>query len=161
MHVVGSEFLYDEKVTRLLAIVLIGGLAAGLLQLGISFSSSKVWYRYVYVRMCIIEERVARALSINYEFLEKPETLDIHERASQATGGNNNGVEGMMHLLETLAVNFITVVVTAISVFVLDIRLVLVLIVLAAIQYAYHVFCVRTDKKNVWDKLGNTWRTGL
>ena len=158
IDVVGSEFLYDEKVTRLLAIVLIGGLAAGLLQLGISFSSSKVWYRYVYVRMCIIEERVARALSINYEFLEKPETLDIHERASQATGGNNNGVEGMMHLLETLAVNFITVVVTAISVFVLDIRLVLVLIVLAAIQYAYHVFCVRTDKKNVWDKLGNTWR---
>ena len=42
IDVVGSEFLYDEKVARLLVIVLIGGLAAGLLQLGISFSSSMV-----------------------------------------------------------------------------------------------------------------------
>ncbi len=158
IDVIGSELLYDEKVTRLLIIVLIGGLAAGLIQLGISFSSSKVLYRYIYVRMRIIEERVARVLSINYEFLEKPETLDIHERASQATGGNNNGIEGMMHLLETLAINLVTVVVTVISVFVLDIRLVLVLTVLAAIQYACNVFCVRTDKKNVWDKLGNIWR---
>ncbi|MGN0401587.1 MAG: ABC transporter ATP-binding protein [Acetatifactor sp.] len=158
IDVVGSDLLYDEKVTRLLVIVLAGGLVAGVLQLGSSFSGSKTWYRYINVRMRVIEERVARALSINYEFLEKPETLDIHERASQATGGNNNGVEGMMHYLETLAVNLTTVIVTLVSVLVLDIRLVLVLIALAAIQYAYHVFSIRTDKKNVWDQLGNTWR---
>lgn len=113
---------------------------------------------YINVRMQIIEERVERALGIHYEFLEKPETLDIHERASQATGGNNNGVEGMMHLAETLAVNLTTVIVTIVSVLVLDIRLVLVLSLLAVLEYAYHVFCIRTDKKNVWDKLGGTWR---
>lgn len=158
IDVVGSELLYDEKVTRLLIIVLSGGLAAGFLQLGSNYSAGKVWYRYIYVRMQIIEERVERALGINYEFLEKPETLDIHERASQATGGNNNGVEGMMHLAETLAVNLTTVIVTIVSVLVLDIRLVLVLSLLAVLEYAYHVFCIRTDKKNVWDKLGGTWR---
>ena len=158
IDVVNSGLVYDEKVARLLVIVLAGGAVAGLLQLGSSYSGSKTWYRYIFVRMGIIEERVARALSINYEFLEKPETLDIHERASQATGGNNNGVEGMMHYLETLAVNMTTVIVTLISVFVLDIRLVLALVLLAGIEYAYHVFCIRTDKKNVWDKLGKTWR---
>lgn len=158
IDVAGSELVYDEKVMRLLGIVLAGGLAAGLLQLGSTYSAAKVWYRYIYVRMGIIEERVARVLGINYEFLEKAEALDIHERACQATEGNNNGVEGMMHFIEALAVNLTTVIVTVISVSVLDIRLVLVLIVLAAVQYAYHVFCIRTDKKNVWDKLGNTWR---
>lgn len=108
--------------------------------------------------MHVIEERVARALGMNYEFLEKPETLDIHERACQATGGNNNGVEGMMHGMETLAVNLTTVIVTLVSVMALDIRLVLVLIVLAVMQYGYFVFCIRNDKKKVWDQLGGTWR---
>lgn len=154
----GSELVYDEKVTRLLVIVLAGGLIAGLLRLGSSFSGSRTWYQYIEVRMHVIEERVARALGMNYEFLEKPETLDIHERACQATGGNNNGVEGMMHGLETLAVNLTTVIVTLVSVLVLDIRLVLVLIVLAVIQYGYFVFCIRYDKKKVWDQLGGTWR---
>lgn len=158
IDVASSGLVYDEKVARLLIIVLAGGIVAGLLQLGSSYSGNKTWYRYIFVRMGIIEERVARALSINYEFLEKPETLDIHERASRATEGNNNGVEGMIHYLENLAVNMTTVIVTLISVFVLDIRLVLALVLLAGIEYAYHVFCIRNDKKNVWDKLGKTWR---
>lgn len=158
IDVVGSSFAYEEKVTRLVTIVLIGGLVGGLIQYGGSYAGSKTWYRYIFVRMRIIEERVARALRMPYEFLEKAETLDIQERASQATGGNNNGVEGMMHLLETLAVNLTTVIVTAVAVSVLDIRLILVLVVLALIQYAYHTFCIRFDKKNVWDQLGNTWR---
>lgn len=158
IDVASSGLVHDEKVAGLLIIVLAGGAVAGLLQLGSSYSGSKTWYRYIYVRMGIIEERVARALGINYEFLEKPETLDIHERASRATEGNNNGVEGMMHFTEQLAVNLTTVIVTLISVFVLDIRLVLALVLLAGIEYAYHVFCIRTDKKNVWDKLGKTWR---
>ena len=154
----GSGLVYNEKVTRLLVIVLAGGLIAGLLQLGSSFSGSRTWYQYIEVRMHVIEERVARALGMNYEFLEKPETLDIHERACQATGGNNYGVEGMMHGMETLAVNLTTVIVTLVSVMALDIRLVLVLIVLAVMQYGYFVFCIRNDKKKVWDQLGGTWR---
>lgn len=158
IDVIGSELVYDEKVQRLVLIVLSGGLVGGLLMLGSNFAGNKTLYRYIFVRMRVIEERVERTLGINYEFLEKPETMDIHERASQAVGGNNNGVEGMMHIFESLAVNLTTVIVTIVSVTVLDIRLVLVLVVLAAIQYAYHVFCIKTDKKNVWDKLGNTWR---
>ena len=63
-----------------------------------------------------------------------------------------------MHGMETLAVNLTTVIVTLVSVMALDIRLVLVLIVLAVMQYGYFVFCIRNDKKKVWDQLGGTWR---
>mgnify|MGYP007025347634 CR=1 FL=1 len=51
--------------------------------------------------------------------LESPEVLDVHERATQATGGNNNGVEGMMNLMVTLGGQLFTVVVTFGSVLVL------------------------------------------
>lgn len=158
IDVVGSNLDYEAKVQRLLVIVLIGGLVAGLLQFGVTLSSNKVWYRYIYVRMCVIEERVARVLGINYEFLEKPETLDIHERAAHATDSNQDGFEGMMHNLEKLATNMAALIVTFVSVVVLDLRLILVLLLLGGIQYAHHAFCVRYDKKKVWDELGGTWR---
>lgn len=44
----------------------------------------------------MITERVDKVLQLDYEMLEKPEVLDLQERAQQATNGNNNGVEGMM-----------------------------------------------------------------
>lgn len=152
---VGTE---DEKIQRLILTVIISGLIAGILQFGSILAGNKVWYRYIAIRMKLILERVAKILSINYELLEKPEMLDVHERATSATGGNQDGVEGMMHLMETLAVNLVTLIVTSVSVSILDIRLILVLIALGLLQYAYHVFCIRTDKKSVWDKLGSTWR---
>lgn len=158
IDVVGSEAGYHDKVVKLLLIVLIGGLAAGVLTWGSTFSGNKVWYRYIFVRMGIIEERVSKALSINYEFLEKPETLDIHERACNATNNNSDGVEGMMHIMESLLINLTTVIVTAVSVIVLDFKLIIALILLAVIQYLYFSYIIRKDKKEVWDKLGKTWR---
>lgn len=158
IDIVGSEVAYNDKVQKLILVVLLGGLVAGLISLGQTFASNKTGYRYIYVRMCVIEERVARVLGINYEFLEKAETLDIHERASEATGGNWQGFEGMLRQLESIGANVATIIVTFISVLVLDFRLVIALVLLAGIQFAYHMFCIKYDKKNVWDKLGNTWR---
>lgn len=148
----------QDTVRQLILIVVAGGLGAGILQLGSIYAGSKVWYRLIYIRMQLIRERVSRALGIPYESLEKPAVLDIHERASQATGGNDNGVEGMMRLLENMGTSLVTLSVTFVSVLVLDFRLVFVLIALGLIQFAYHIYCIRKDKKNVWDKLGNTWR---
>lgn len=45
IDVAGSELVYDEKVTKLFAIVLTGGLVAGLLQLGSTYSACKTWYK--------------------------------------------------------------------------------------------------------------------
>ena len=148
----------QDTVRQLILIVVAGGLGAGILQLGSIYAGSKVWYRLIYIRMQLIRERVSRALGIPYESLEKPAVLDIHERASQATGGNDNGVEGMMRLLENMGTSLVTLSVTFVSVLVLDFRLVFVLIALGLIQFAYHIYCIRKDKKNVWDQLGNTWR---
>ena len=90
--------------------------------------------------------------------LERPEVLDIHERASQATGGNNNGVEGMMNLMVTLGRSLFTVIVTFVAVTVLDWRLVIILIGLAILQYIYFKRIIRLDKQEVWDKLAPVWR---
>lgn len=158
IDIVGSEFTYDEKVQKLIMIVIIGAAIAGIIKLGSIFAGSKTWYRFINVRMGAIEERIDRALSIDYEYLEKPEALDIAERAAQATGGNMNGFEGMLRRMETLGTSATTVIVTLVSVSILDIRLIFMITILAVLQYLYYTYCVKISKKKVWDELGDTWR---
>jgi ABC-type multidrug transport system fused ATPase/permease subunit len=103
-----------------------------------TYSENKTWYRFIYVRMQLILERIDKALMLNYQMLERPDVLDMHQRATQATDGNNNGVEGMMQLMVTLGRNLVTVIVTLVAVSVLDWRLVICLALLAILQYLYY-----------------------
>jgi len=158
IDVIQTDKEIEESIRQILFIVLAGGAAAGLIQFGSTYSRNKTWYRYIYVRMQLITERVDRALRINYQMLERPDVLDVHQRATSATNSNNNGVEGMMHIMYSLGINLVTLAVTAVSVTVLDWRLIFILFGLAVVQYIYHKKCIRTDKEEVWDKLATTWR---
>ncbi|MER1994712.1 MAG: hypothetical protein ABS897_11795, partial [Eubacteriales bacterium] len=143
----------------LVRLILIAGGIAALLTLCATVSGSKTWYRFIYVRMNMINERIAKVLDLRYELLEKPDVLDVAERASQATGGNSNGVEGMMHLITQLGESGLTVIVTFAAVTVLDPRLIIALIVLTVVQFIYFRHIIRVDKEQVWDKLSGSWRT--
>ena len=148
----------EESVRALVRILAVGGIVAAVLLFGNTYSGCKTWYRYIFVRMRMITERVDKALRLDYEMLEKPEILDVQQRAQQATGGNNNGVEGMMHLMAGMATSLFTVLVTFSAVCVLDFRLILVLIVLGILQGLHYNYVVKLCKREVWDKLAPVWR---
>lgn len=158
IDLVQSEGTISENTEALLKLILIGGLLAAALTFGNTFSSNKTWYRFIFVRMQVITERIDRALCLNYQMLERPDVLDIHQRATEATGGNMNGVEGMMNLMVTLGRNLVTVFVTLVAVSVLDWRLILSLLVLGVLQYLYFRRIIKRDKLEVWDKLAPVWR---
>lgn len=158
IDLVQSEGSVSENTEALLRLILIAGLAAAALTFGNSFSTNKTWYRFIFVRMQVITERIDRALCLNYQMLERPDVLDIHQRATEATGGNMNGVEGMMNLMVTLGRNLVTVLVTLAAVSVLDWRLILSLLVLGVLQYLYFRRIIKLDKQEVWDKLAPVWR---
>ncbi|MCR4617001.1 MAG: ABC transporter ATP-binding protein/permease [Lachnospiraceae bacterium] len=147
-----------EAVTALIKLIAFLGSIAVALQVGVAVWNHKCWYRYIFVRMYMITERVSKVLRINFELLERPDVLDISERAAQATGGNWNGVEGMMQYTEQILQSLVTTVVTFVAVTVLDWRLILALVVLCALQFLFYRWVVKKDKKEVWDKLSNTWR---
>ncbi|MCM1568323.1 MAG: ABC transporter ATP-binding protein/permease [Roseburia sp.] len=139
-------------------LLLVAAVIAVVLVWGNCFSDNKTWYRFIFVRSKMITERIDKALCLNYQMLERPEILDIHERATQATGGNSNGVEGMMNLMVTLGRNLFTVLVTLVAVSVLDWRLVAGLMILGILQYLYFKWIIKVDKLEVWDKLAPVWR---
>ncbi len=147
-----------EGVRRLTQLILIAGSIAFVLNIGNAVANNIIWYNFIFVRMNMINERIAKVLGLRYELIERPDVLDVAMRASQATGGNNNGVEGMMNLMRQLLTSAFTVVVTFVAVTVLDFRLILALIILCVIQFLYYRRIVKIDKELVWDKLSNSWR---
>lgn len=148
-----------EARLRGLLIVIAAGLTAGLiLSIAGTVASAKVWPLYIQARMGLIHERVQKALTLDYELLEKPEMLDIHERATMASNSNQDGLEGMMHIMQDLGKNLITVIVCAVAVIVLDWRLILVLTLLTVGAFLIFRWTVKKDKAEVWDKLMPTWR---
>lgn len=158
IDLIQSGISEEESVRALLRILAVGGAVAAVLLFGNTYSDCKTWYRYIFVRMRMITERVDKALRLDYEMLEKPEILDVQQRAQQATGGNNNGVEGMMHLMAGMATSLFTVLITFGAVCVLDFRLILVLILLGILQGLHYNYVVKLCKREVWDKLAPVWR---
>lgn len=158
IDLVQTDMEAAAKAEALFKLMLAAGGIAAVLVLCTALSLNKSWYQFIDVRMQIITERVDRALALNYQMLERPDVLDVHERATQATGGNSNGVEGMMNLMVTLGRSLFTVIVTFTAVTVLNWSLVIFLIALGILQYLYYRRIIRTDKREVWDKLAPVWR---
>lgn len=121
-------------------------------------TDNRCWFYMVEVRMKMITERVAKVLSMNYQTLEQPDILDMHDKAAQATGGNNEGFEGMIHKVYEIGINILTFIVTLTTISVLDLRLILILAVISSVQFLFFRYTVKKDKKNVWDKLSPVWR---
>ncbi|MDE5679611.1 MAG: hypothetical protein K2I01_04175, partial [Lachnospiraceae bacterium] len=122
------------------------------------FSNNRRDYYFIYVRMKMITERVAKAISMNYQNLENPKILDMHEKACRATGGNDEGVEGMMRAFYTVLVKAALLVISLSVVMMLDLRLVLLIIVVSLVQYFFFRHTVKRDRAEVWDKLAPVWR---
>lgn len=123
-----------------------------------TITDNKRWYWFIHVRMCTISERIRKVLSMNYQMLEKPDILDMAQKASEATGGNNNGVEGMMHNIHHFFVQLVLMLVSLTGVIMLDWRLLIALAVICLIEFFYFRHTVKKDKKEVWDRLAPTWR---
>ena len=148
----------DTKKHELIIFLIIAGIITAVLILSKTVGDSLTWYKYIAIRMGVISERVSRVLGLNYEILERPDVLDIHERALEAANDNQNGFEGILRVLPELGKNLLTVAATLVAVTVLDFRLILCLVILTVLQFLYYKRIIKKDKKEVWDKLSSLWR---
>ena len=144
-----------QELARLLVLVTVIEMVCMILH---AVTHNRHWYYFIHVRMQMITERIAKVLTMNYQMLEKPDILNMQQKAEEATGGNDQGVEGMMHSIYDCGVQFVTVCITFSAVAMLDWRLILFLVVVAVIQFLFFRYTVKRDKKEVWDELAPTWR---
>lgn len=120
--------------------------------------NNKVWKDFVTARLSVISEKNAKALGMNYQSLEDPDMLDAFQKASQACGGNDVGIEGLMRGIYSAMQQALIMAVTFTAVLVLDWRLILVIAAMSFGQYLFFRHTVKRDKYEVWDVLAPTWR---
>lgn len=120
--------------------------------------NNRAWFNFINVRLKLVTERINKVLSMDYETLEQPQMLDLFQRANNATGGNNNGVEGMMRNIFKMSALIVTMVVSAAAIISLDWRLIFALTVAMLTNYGSYLWSVKNDKVKFWDKMAPVWR---
>ena len=118
---------------------------------------SKTWY-FIKIRMDMITERIDKVLSMDYQTLEQPHMLNMFQKANNATGSNNSGVEGMMHCMNKMGMLIVTMIVSASAIIGLDWRLIIALTVAMLTNYGSYLLSVKQDKAAYWDKMAPNWR---
>lgn len=159
IDIIEAQAKTPDKDIMPLVYLLIITVIVELVSMGLNtFTDNKRWYSFLYVRMQTITERVAKALSMNYQSLEKPDILNMHQKACEATGGDMQGVQGLMHSVYDFGVSIVVLTVTFSTVAILDWRLILILGFVSVAQFLFFRYTVKKDKKEVWDRLAPTWR---
>ena len=123
-----------------------------------TYYNSEIWWRYIDVRLRLISEKNRKVMSIDFEHLENPDVMDCYQKASNACDNNDAGVEGMMRYLVSFAMSLATTAVGICILGTLSGWIVLIMIVLAVINF---IITDRTNaacKKKVWDPLATWWR---
>lgn len=148
----------DKSLNALFRVVIFIIITDIVLRVANTFTFNRNWPGYVEVRFRLIHKRIDKALSMNYETLEQPHILDMAMKAAQSTGGNNEGVEGLMHDVDNLSRVIVTMVVSFTMITVLDWRLILALVLICIVNFISYRRAVLYDKKNVWDAMPPYWR---
>lgn len=147
----GAEF------SQLFATILIFSgamLAAAMLR---CLCDTHIWWRMIDARMRIMMHRVHKVLYMDYEYLESAKVMEACQKAMRATGGNNNGIEGMMHSFWQLMIVLVSSATAIVIVGRLSPWIVLLLLAIAVLNYFNMDYTKKRDKKT-WDELAPYWR---
>ncbi len=123
-----------------------------------AYASKKLVLGFYYTQICIVMERVAKVLGMEYETLETPDMLDRLQKAKRATSGGGNGLRGFMSDMWTMTVQF-TCIVAAVSIIsTLNPWIVAIILVLSLIQFEFFDYARLKDKEIMWDAMAGNWR---
>lgn len=115
--------------------------------------NNRLWYNYIYVRMKLCQVQIEKALTMNYEALESPKMLDRMYKASNATGSNNNGVEGMMHNLQSILTSILSFIMASAIISTLNAFLVVVIAAISIFQFYFFKKTTLKVKELTWDQM--------
>lgn len=123
-----------------------------------TLARSRSWWRYTYVRFKILIESMGKSLRMDYQFLEDPKMLDRHQKAKDAGGSDGSGIQGIMVSIGNVLTSIIKLVAASAILFTLSPWVILIMLVLALLNFLVIDRTKKIDKKLVWDELAPYWR---
>ncbi len=116
------------------------------------------WWRYIGARFDLIIKKNVKFMTMPYEYLEDKDAMDCYQKAGNSCNGNNNGVEGMMHLMENSAGDFFVVLTGLCIMGTLSVYVMAALTVIAFVTFLIKNRTNKVCKAKIWDPLSTWWR---
>lgn len=116
------------------------------------------WWRYIGARQHLIIQKNRKFMTMPFEYLEDKDAMDCYQKAGNACNANNNGVEGMMHLMENSAGDIFVVLVGLCIMGTLSVPVMAGMAFLAFINFLIKNRTNRICKAKIWDPLATWWR---
>lgn len=116
------------------------------------------WSYFIPVRFRMMVEKNRKAMTIDFRNIEDSDVLDCYQKAGNASGGNMQGIEGMMRQIVNLLMNLAVAIVGLIILGTMNIGIVLIMAALAAVTFVVRNKTGAKAKREVWDPLAPWWR---
>lgn len=149
---------YNLTLMKFAAIATALGIVILLIEMLQTYVYSERWSRLVYIRIKQISKKNRKAMEMDYYHMEDTDVLDCFQKAGNATGGNQQGVEGLMHQILDFLVSLAAVATGIVILTTLNPLVVLLLIFLSIMSAVFSNKTNKVSKKLVWDKLAPWWR---
>ena len=168
---VGNRYTTAFLTKWIIDIITAKGTVLQLIKVGIFFSvifillwNLNAWYnsqvetKCIIARLKLILEKNHITMTMPFIYTEEPDMLDCNQRASQAVGGNYQGVEGMMHVIFDFAGALGAVIAGLSIISTINYKIVILMIFIGLANFFFSNYANRWCKKNVWDPLAPWWR---
>lgn len=120
--------------------------------------NSKTEIKCIFARMKLILEKNLITMTMPFIYTEDPSMLDCNQKASQAVGGNQQGVEGMMHIILNFSASLGAVIAGLTIISTINFKIVILMIIIALANFFTSNYANKWCKKHVWDELAPWWR---
>lgn len=158
-----SKFIIDAimdnaGVDRLLKIIVFFAvLQLATVMLG-TYRNKDMWTRFVGVRFGLLTLKNQKVMTMNYQYLEDSDVMDCYQKASNACGGNDNGVEGLQRYLANFLINLTVTLVGIVILGTMHPGIVLLMLALSIVNFVIRDRVNKAAKEKVWDPLATWWR---
>ncbi|MBO4679007.1 MAG: ABC transporter ATP-binding protein, partial [Lachnospiraceae bacterium] len=117
-----------------------------------------IWWKMILVRFRMMNKLNVMSMTMDYEMLEDSDVMDTYQKAKNACGGNNNGIEGMMHIIQYVIENVFVVGIGLLILGTLSVPVVLLMTTIAIINFIITNHTNKVTKAKIWDPLALWWR---
>lgn len=148
----------DKDVTPLLWLVVFTTAVEFIMMWLNTTAAKKLRTGFMYTRLKLIEERITKTMTLEYEQLEDPDMLDRLQKAKRSAEGEWMGLGALMSNMWSTAVQLVAVFTAVGIIFTLNGWLVLIIFVLSFIQFEYFDYIRIKDKEVMWDAMAPHWR---
>lgn len=144
-----------EKLIIIMAVVFLIQVVVTIINSCIRLNTN---YRYISIRFACMNEKNRKVMTMPFQNLENSDVMDCYQKAGQASGSNDIGIEGMMRAIENFIVNFCVTAVGLIIMGTMNPYIVIGMTALAFFNFFIKNQTNKVTKREVWDKLATWWR---